>query len=459
MNHPAFADIPGHPRGPGLRRRRSRPAQRGAAQGTAHRRLSPRQVPAAPVRACERSARAAGNAAGPSLTGLVWLWVYSALRRAAAPRTQDCEVSHGARARHHRERRRPGERRQGGPRGRRYRGRRRRHRQRGRLRDTRGQPVSTSSSPSPRPNAPATCWRSTTPCPRRRTRRSSLLAVWYHTRSCIGLPQAGCPDTGVTMFGRIFGRGKDETDQAVCAQCGRTLLVGEWTQNVVGADGQEYLICSLCGQSASLADAEPVADGHHAGQQRPRARVAHGASRRSPDYAPSRPRPPAPAGACRRLAAASHRSTAADEQARHTQRERRLLARAQGEGRGDRAAPGRARAHGRREAGARRAARRGARSAQRRPARQAEVPQAPLVPAAAASAAAQAAPAPESSAEQSVPVAAGPATRRLVRAGRAHLGRDAGGVRQRARRPARRGGRPCRPAPAGRRHRAAGRGA
>ena len=63
------------------------------------------------------------------------------------------------------------------------------------------------------------------------------------------------------MFGRIFGRGKDETDQAVCAQCGRTLLVGEWTQNVVGADGQEYLICSLCGQSAALADVEPVASG------------------------------------------------------------------------------------------------------------------------------------------------------------------------------------------------------
>ncbi len=63
------------------------------------------------------------------------------------------------------------------------------------------------------------------------------------------------------MFGRIFGRGKDETDQAVCAQCGRTLLVGEWTQNVVGADGHEYLICSLCGQSAALADVGPVASG------------------------------------------------------------------------------------------------------------------------------------------------------------------------------------------------------
>jgi hypothetical protein len=63
------------------------------------------------------------------------------------------------------------------------------------------------------------------------------------------------------MFGRIFGRGKDEPDQAVCAQCGRTLLVGEWTQNVVGADGQEYLICSLCGQSASVAEADPGAIG------------------------------------------------------------------------------------------------------------------------------------------------------------------------------------------------------
>jgi hypothetical protein len=63
------------------------------------------------------------------------------------------------------------------------------------------------------------------------------------------------------MFGRIFGRGKGETDQAVCAQCGRTLLVGEWTQNVVGADGEEYLICSLCGQSTTFTDAEPVAIG------------------------------------------------------------------------------------------------------------------------------------------------------------------------------------------------------
>ena len=61
------------------------------------------------------------------------------------------------------------------------------------------------------------------------------------------------------MFGRMFGRGKDESDQAVCAECGRTLLAGEWTQKVVAADGEELLICSLCGQTHALSGAEPVA--------------------------------------------------------------------------------------------------------------------------------------------------------------------------------------------------------
>ncbi len=61
------------------------------------------------------------------------------------------------------------------------------------------------------------------------------------------------------MFGRMFGRGKDESDQAVCAECGRTLLAGEWTQKVVDADGEEVLICSLCGQTHALSGAEPVA--------------------------------------------------------------------------------------------------------------------------------------------------------------------------------------------------------
>lgn len=61
------------------------------------------------------------------------------------------------------------------------------------------------------------------------------------------------------MFGRMFGRGKDEPDPAVCAECGRTLLAGEWTQKVVDADGEELLICSLCGQTHALSGAEPVA--------------------------------------------------------------------------------------------------------------------------------------------------------------------------------------------------------
>ena len=60
------------------------------------------------------------------------------------------------------------------------------------------------------------------------------------------------------MFGRMFGRGKDEPDQAVCAECGRTLLAGEWTKKVVAADGEEQLICSLCGQTHALSGAEPV---------------------------------------------------------------------------------------------------------------------------------------------------------------------------------------------------------
>jgi len=61
------------------------------------------------------------------------------------------------------------------------------------------------------------------------------------------------------MFGRMFGRGKDEPDQAVCSKCGRTLLAGEWTQKVVDANGDELLICSLCGQTHALNGAEPVA--------------------------------------------------------------------------------------------------------------------------------------------------------------------------------------------------------
>ena len=60
------------------------------------------------------------------------------------------------------------------------------------------------------------------------------------------------------MFGRIFGRGKDDHDQAVCAECGRTLLAGEWTQTIIDEHGDERLICSLCGQAYS-GGGEPVA--------------------------------------------------------------------------------------------------------------------------------------------------------------------------------------------------------
>ena len=67
------------------------------------------------------------------------------------------------------------------------------------------------------------------------------------------------------MLGRIFGRGKDDPDQAVCAECGRTLLAGEWTQKIVDGSGEEKLMCSLCMQTRPanddeerVADAAPV---------------------------------------------------------------------------------------------------------------------------------------------------------------------------------------------------------
>ncbi len=49
------------------------------------------------------------------------------------------------------------------------------------------------------------------------------------------------------MLGRLFGKNKDASDEPVCYQCGRTLLAGEWTQKVEGEDGEERLLCSLCG--------------------------------------------------------------------------------------------------------------------------------------------------------------------------------------------------------------------
>ncbi len=48
----------------------------------------------------------------------------------------------------------------------------------------------------------------------------------------------------------LFGRGKRDTSGSVCAECGRSLLAGELTHRIVDDDGNERLICSLCGQSS-----------------------------------------------------------------------------------------------------------------------------------------------------------------------------------------------------------------
>ena len=56
----------------------------------------------------------------------------------------------------------------------------------------------------------------------------------------------------------LFGRGKDDRDEVACAQCGRTLLAGEWTQRVVDDDGVVSLVCSLCSQGKPLDEGEPL---------------------------------------------------------------------------------------------------------------------------------------------------------------------------------------------------------
>ena len=202
------------------------------------------------------------------------------------------------------------------------------------------------------------------------------------------------------MFGRIFGRGKDEADQAVCAQCGRTLLVGEWTQNVVGADGREYLICSLCGQSAGLADAEPVVTGTTPANngrvresrtelpqmERVRARAGPGPG-------------PGPAAAAAGLAAAAPLEAADERRDARSESDAFWRALKEKDAEIERLQAELARMDAEKQELAGQLA--AARAPLSGPARQAEVPQAPLVPAAAALAAAQAAPAPESSAEHS----------------------------------------------------------
>jgi len=49
----------------------------------------------------------------------------------------------------------------------------------------------------------------------------------------------------------LFGRGKRDTSGSVCAECGRSLLAGELTHRIVDDDGNELLICSLCGQPSA----------------------------------------------------------------------------------------------------------------------------------------------------------------------------------------------------------------
>ncbi|MBN2205750.1 MAG: zinc ribbon domain-containing protein [Thermoleophilia bacterium] len=49
----------------------------------------------------------------------------------------------------------------------------------------------------------------------------------------------------------LFGRGKRDTSGSVCAECGRSLLAGELTHRIVDEDGNERLICSLCGRPSA----------------------------------------------------------------------------------------------------------------------------------------------------------------------------------------------------------------
>ena len=64
------------------------------------------------------------------------------------------------------------------------------------------------------------------------------------------------------MLGRLFGKNKDSSSEAVCAECGRTLLAGEWTQKALDEDGNERLLCSLCGQAHPPAGGERLKVGN-----------------------------------------------------------------------------------------------------------------------------------------------------------------------------------------------------
>jgi len=60
------------------------------------------------------------------------------------------------------------------------------------------------------------------------------------------------------MWGRLFGRGRDDGAELSCAQCGRTVLAGEWTQRVADDKGEGRILCSLCAD-VDQAQSEPAA--------------------------------------------------------------------------------------------------------------------------------------------------------------------------------------------------------
>lgn len=60
------------------------------------------------------------------------------------------------------------------------------------------------------------------------------------------------------MWDRLFGRSNDNMTEPSCAACGRSLLPGEWAQTMVGDDGREEIICSLCAQSGAVPEGRIV---------------------------------------------------------------------------------------------------------------------------------------------------------------------------------------------------------
>ena len=82
------------------------------------------------------------------------------------------------------------------------------------------------------------------------------------------------------MLGRLFGKNKDTSGEAVCNECGRTLLAGEWTQKIEDDNGSELLLCSLCGQAHPPADGERLQVKSGASAARPAGQDVGGADGR-----------------------------------------------------------------------------------------------------------------------------------------------------------------------------------